>query len=58
MLAGNDIRLIVSDYFLNADNFGKVRLDGDHLAGDPASNRHERSFPASGFGRTGSKPPA
>ena len=30
MLAGHDTELIVSDYFLNKDNFGKVHLDGDH----------------------------
>ena len=30
MLADHDTRLIVSDYFLNEDNFGKVHLDGDH----------------------------
>ena len=31
MLTHDDKRLVVSDYFLNEDDFGKVHLDGDHL---------------------------
>lgn len=30
MLANDNTQLIVSDYFINEDNFGKVHLDGDH----------------------------
>ena len=30
MLADHGTRLVVTDYFLNEDNFGKVHLDGDH----------------------------
>jgi hypothetical protein len=31
MLADNDTRLVVTDYFCNEDNFGKLHLDGDHF---------------------------
>jgi hypothetical protein len=31
MLTHDDKRLVVSDYFLNEDDFGKVHLEGDHL---------------------------
>lgn len=31
LLTPNERRLVVSDYFLNEDGFGKVHLDGDHL---------------------------
>jgi selenium-binding protein 1 len=31
MLTHDDNRLVVSDYFLNEDDFGKVHLEGDHL---------------------------
>jgi selenium-binding protein 1 len=30
MLTHDDQRLVVSDYFLNEDDFGKVNLEGDH----------------------------
>lgn len=30
LLADNGKRLVVSNYFLNEDNFGKVHLEGDH----------------------------
>jgi selenium-binding protein 1 len=30
ILSNNDDRLIVSDYFLNEDNFGKIHFEGDH----------------------------
>jgi len=30
MLADHGTRLVVTDYFLNEDGFGKVHLDGDH----------------------------
>jgi selenium-binding protein 1 len=29
-LTHDDKRLVVTDYFLNQDDFGKVHLDGDH----------------------------
>jgi hypothetical protein len=29
-LTGDDKRLVISDYFLNEDNFGKVHAEGDH----------------------------
>jgi selenium-binding protein 1 len=29
-LTDDDKRLVVSDYFLNEDDFGKVHLEGDH----------------------------
>ena len=29
-LTHDDKRLVVSDYFLDQDDFGKVHLDGDH----------------------------
>ncbi len=29
-LTGDDKRLIVTDYFLNQDDFGKIHFDGDH----------------------------
>jgi selenium-binding protein 1 len=31
MLTHDDKRLVVSDYFLNEDDFGKIHLEGDHL---------------------------
>ena len=31
MLAGNGTQLVVTDYFLNEDNFGKLHFDGDHF---------------------------
>jgi hypothetical protein len=30
VLSNNDDRLIVSDYFLDEDNFGKIHFEGDH----------------------------
>ena len=30
VLSNNDDRLIVADYFLNEDNFGKIHFEGDH----------------------------
>jgi selenium-binding protein 1 len=30
MLTGDDSRLVVVDYFLNEDSFGKIHFDGDH----------------------------
>ncbi len=29
-LTDDDKRLVVSDYFLNEDDFGKIRFEGDH----------------------------
>jgi selenium-binding protein 1 len=29
-LTDNDKRLVVSDYFLNEDDFGKIHFEGDH----------------------------
>jgi selenium-binding protein 1 len=29
-LSRNEKRLVISDYFLNEDNFGKVHAEGDH----------------------------
>jgi len=31
MLANHGKRIVVADYFLNEDDFGKVHLDGDHF---------------------------
>jgi len=30
MLTHDDKRLVVTDYFLNEDNFGKIHFEGDH----------------------------
>jgi len=30
LLARNDTKLVVSDYFLNEDKFGKIHMEGDH----------------------------
>ena len=30
VLSDDDKRLVVTDYFLNEDNFGKVHFEGDH----------------------------
>jgi len=30
LLAHNDTKLVVVDYFLNEDNFGKIHMEGDH----------------------------
>jgi selenium-binding protein 1 len=31
LLSADNTRLVVSDYFLDEDDFGKVHFDGDHI---------------------------
>ena len=51
-LTHDDKRLVVTDYFLDEDDFGKVHLDGDHKVHvlDVRDEAHDRSaFSGGGF---------
>jgi hypothetical protein len=53
MLTHDDKRLVVTDYFLNEDNFGKIHFEGDHQV---HVIKDQRGIKGDQRGQTGSFP--